>query len=368
MGVSYLVADDVGFSMWFFWVARRLMMVLRDAWGLTSHDQYFEHQGIGAYILLGCIYLWAARRQFAAILRKAVLDSPDVDDSKEPASYRLQVLGFLLALVVILAWGRAAGAHVWAVALMIGLWLVSIVVLTRLVSEAGLFAVWLPTTPPQQVVVRALGSATVGARSITALSFMGWKIQDAASCTMANILQGYKMSDLAALRPRANFWLILGALAVALFASHPSAIYAIYSRTVPGLGWWPANAGNSLPWSITTLIRAPQEYTLGNAGNMALGAGIVSALYWLRQRFLWWPFHPLAYAALLGPQFMGDRYGFSILVGWTVRRLVHRFGGHQAYTLFRHAAVGIIVGNALVLLVWTIINYFYPIGQVLIIE
>jgi hypothetical protein len=32
------------------------------------------------------------------------------------------------------------------------------------------------------------------------------------------------------------------------------------------------------------------------------------------------------------------------------------------------AAVGIIAGNAIVLLFWTIVNYFYPIPQVLIIE
>jgi hypothetical protein len=70
----------------------------------------------------------------------------------------------------------------------------------------------------------------------------------------------------------------------------------------------------------------------------------------------------------MGPQFMGDRYGFSIFIGWLVRRLVNRFGGYKTYRVFRHGAVGIIMGNAVVLIFWTIVHYFHPISGVLITE
>ncbi len=200
------------------------------------------------------------------------------------------------------------------------------------------------------------------------MGYMGWKIQDTASCTMANIFQGYKMADLTRLQPRTVFWLMAGSLIVSLIASHPSAIYAIYSHSVPGLGWWPKNAGASLPQGINQLIAAPREYTSYNYWHMGLGAGIVLVIHLLRQRFLWWPFHPLGYAAIMGPQFMGDRYGFSILLGWVVKKAVKHWGGHKAYQAFRPVAIGLIVGNAVVLLTWTIIHYFHPISSVLIIE
>ncbi len=368
MGVAYLIADDIGFSLWFFWLFRRFMIVGREAAGLTGHQDFFTQQGYGGYILLAVIYLWYARHSFRDIVRKALWGAADVDDSGEPMPYRVSFWGFVACLAAIFLWGRVAGAQIWPLVPMFLLYLVSLTVLTRLVAEAGLFAVWTPLASSHQVVVDVLHSSTVGARNITIMSYMGWKIQDTASCTMANIMQGYKVADLARLRVRAACGLAVAALVVALFASHPPSLYAIYSHTVPALGWWPRNAGAGLGRTIQTLIEAPKEFTLGNYGNIALGAAVVYGLHLMRGRFAWWPFHPLAYAALNGPQFMGDRYGFSILVGWVVRKLVHRFGGYKAYLLFRYAAVGIIAGNAVVLLFWTIVHYFHPIPGVLIIE
>mgnify|MGYP007001814157 FL=1 len=158
------------------------------------------------------------------------------------------------------------------------------------------------------------------------------------------------------------------ALVVGLFASHPASLYAIYSHTVPGLGWWPKGSGSSLGTSLAGMILTNNPFTAGNYGNMVLGGVLVWTLNFLRQRFLWWPLHPLAYAAIMGPTWMGDRYGFSIFLGWLARRLVHRFGGYPAYRLGRSAAVGMVVGNAVVLLTWTIVHYFHPIAGVLITE
>jgi len=318
-------------------------------------------------VLLAVIYCWSARHSLRQIVRHAVRGTPDTDDSHEPAPYRATLVLFVASVVVICLWGHAFGAAVWWTLLLLVLYLVSTVVLTRIVAESGVFAVWTPIAA-QSIIVSACGSRTVGVRGITALSYLGWKIGDTASCSMANILQGYHIADLARLRTRANFGLIVVALMAALFASHGPSLYAIYSRSVPGLGWWPRGAGASLPQGIAALIQAPRPYTLGNYGNMALGAGVTLGLHLLRQRFLWWPFHPMGYAANLGPQFMGDRYGFSILVGWLVRKLVHRFGGYRAYSQWRRAAIGITVGNAVILLLWTIVHYFRPIAGVLIIE
>jgi hypothetical protein len=368
MGVAYLIADDMGGSLWFFWVARRLTRVARNAMGITEQQEFFTHQGIGAYLLIAGAYAWAARHRLSQIARKAVTDDPTVDDREEPMSYRMVFFGFLGSLLVIVLWGKAAGADVWVTLLMMVLYVASILVLSRLVAESGVFAVWTPISPPHDVIVRALGSRAVGAQNITAMGYMGWKIQDTASCTTANIFQGYKMADLAWLKPRTVFGLMAASLVLSLLASHPSAIYAIYSHSVPGLGWWPKNAGASLPQGINQLIVAPREFDAYNYWHMGLGAGIVLIIHLLRQRFLWWPFHPLGYAAIMGPQFMGDRYGFSLFLGWVAKKAVKHWGGHKTYQALRPVAIGFIVGNAVVLLTWTIIHYFHPIPGVLIIE
>jgi hypothetical protein len=368
MGVTYLIADDMGGSLWFFWVLRRMMMVARDAMGYTEMAEYFQMQGVGGYVLIGGAYVWMARHRLREIVQKAVTGTPEVDDSKEPLSYRMVLFGFLGSLIVICGWGLAAGAAVWATLALISVWIISLVVLSRLVAESGVFAVWTPLSAPQDLVTRILGSRTLGPQNITAIGYMGWKIQDTASATVANIFQGYKMADLASLKPRSVFWLMAASMVLALMASHPTAIYAIYSRSVPGLGWWPRSAGASLPQSINQLIVAPRELVGYNYWHMGLGAMIVLVIHLMRQRFVWWPFHPVGYAAIMGPQFMGDRYGFSIFLGWVVKKAVKHFGGHRAYEAIRPAAIGIIAGNAVVLLFWTIVHYFRPISDVLIIE
>ncbi|MGQ9730689.1 MAG: DUF6785 family protein [Candidatus Zipacnadales bacterium] len=368
MGVTYLIADDIGGSLWFFWVLRRLIMVVRDALGYTEMQEYFRMQGVGGYTLIAGAYLWMARHRLREIVQKALVDSPEIDDSNEPLSYRMVFFGFLGSLVVICLWGWAAGAAMWATLALMTAWMISLIVLSRLVAESGVFAVWSPLSAPQDLVVRVIGSRTLGPQNITALGYMGWKIQDTASATMANIFQGYKIADLADLRPRTVFWLMAVSLGLSLMASHPTAIYAIYSHSVPGLGWWPRSAGASLPQSISTLIVAERDLVGYHYWQMGLGAGIVLLLHLLRQRFVWWPFHPVGYAAIMGPQFMGDRYGFSIFLGWIIKKAVKHFGGHRVYEAFRPAAIGIIVGNAVVLLFWTIVHYFRPISGVLIIE
>lgn len=368
IGVTYLIADDMGGSLWFFWVVRRLWIVARDAVGYTEMQEFFQMQGIGAYLLIAGAYAWAARQRLRDIARKALSAATDIDDSREPMSYRLLFFGFFGSLVVICLWGLAAGAALWCTVLMMVLYVASILVLSRLVAESGVFAVWTPIAGPQNLIPRFLGSRVVGVRNITAMGYMGWKIQDTASCSMANIFQGYKMAELGSLKARSAFWLMAAALVVALFASHIPSIYAIYSRSVPGLGWWPKNAGASLPQAINQLIVAPREFQSWNYTQMGLGAGIVLIIHLLRQRFAWWPFHPLGYAAIMGPQFMGDRYGFSIFIGWLIKKAVKHVGGHRVYERVRPAAIGIIVGNAVVLLTWTIIHYFHPIGVSLIVE
>ncbi len=368
MGITYLVTDEMAFSLWSFWIFRRLGGVFRDAIGLTDHSAFFQDMGLGAYTILALLCVWSARHSLRQIAVKAFTGQGQFDDRQEPMSARFMFFGFFASLATIVIWGHLIGAAWWSALTLMGLYMISLVVLTRIVSEAGVFAVWTPFGDQERLIVRALGTDVVGARSITALSYMGYKIRDTASMTPANVIQGYKMAQTARLQPRMVWAITAASLVVALFASHAPSLYAIYSHSIPGLGWWPRATGNALGDGIRGLIVANQRFAPGEYGNMVLGAAVVLFLNFMRQRFLWWPFHPLGFTALTGPDFMGDRYGFSIFVGWLVRRVTQRFGGYKAYRVGRAAAVGLIVGNAVVLLTWTIIHYFHPITNVLIIE
>ncbi len=108
-------------------------------------------------------------------------------------------------------------------------------------------------------------------------------------------------------------------------------------------------------------------FTAGNYGNMALGAGIVMLLNLLHTRFLWWPLHPLAWAATFS-SVVSERFGFAFLCGWLLGRTATKLGGYVTYRRFRPFVIGLIVGHGTTLLIWTVIHYFYPISAALVME
>ena len=367
VGVSCLIPTDIGFSLWFFWLVRRMMIVSRAALGYDPTGGFFDQHGIGAYVFLAAVYLWLARTSFARAARDTFLRRPE-REAEEPVPVRAAFIGALVAVGVIVAWGWVAGARPWAVLAMIVLWLAGIIVVARLVSEAGILVVWSPIWSPQVLLARAAGLEALGPRSITVTTFMAWKIHDSASCTMASVLQGYRTGALSRARPRSVLWIVAASLVLALFVSHPASLETIYRLSVPKLGWWPRGAAQNVPSTINGLIASPQHYKLGEYGNMAAGAAVTGVLQALRMRFPLFPLSPLAYAWVMSPSWTGDRYGFSIFIGWLIKAGALRGGGWRAFEVLRFAALGIIVGDAVGLSLWTAVRYIYPLSQALIIE
>jgi len=268
----------------------------------------------------------------------------------------------------VLWWSGAIGLNpLWALAL-VAILFSAILVLSRLVSEAGLFVYWAPNSPFAGFLINLVGRNNVSAQNAALLAWVSNKIDDLASCTTTNMLQGYKIGNLARLPSRAVFATMAIAVVVTIFACHIPSIYCIYDRSVPALGWWTRNSPASFASTVGSLVAQERHMTWINYTQMAWGALATFFLLAMRQRFVWWPFHPLGYVAMLGQQWPGDRYGFSMFLGWALKWLVVRFGGVQGYRLFRPAAIGLVMGNAFVLFFFLIINFFYPYSGVLVIE
>jgi len=370
MGATYMIPVATGFSLWFFWLLRRFIYVYRTQRGLINHDAYLKYQGLGAYTFLAGLCVWGARHTLRQAVSETLSRDARRDDSAEPMPPRLAVWGVLVSFVVIVGWGMAAGGSPLATFLLALFYVIALIVLSRLVAESGLYAIWTPFDPPQEVVAKLWPQkAGLPNAIVTPLCYMGWKTQDLASATMANVMQGYKVGELVGLRPRSVLWVMAASLFVAYFASHPSSLYALYSNGVYGLGWWPRGAAESVPRQIHdyTAARTAFTWSEGYVG-MVHGAIIVGGLYLLRTFYHQLPFQPFAYAAALGPQFMMDRYGFSIFCGWLVKYLVLKYGGVGTHNKVRPAALGLIAGNSFILLFWTIVHYFRPIEGVLVIE
>lgn len=375
IGITYLLPSDVSLSLWLLWLFKYGLRVARSAVGRPENENAFRHMGIGSYLLLGLLTIWQARGTLAEIYRRAVrpsrpssLERTFDDEAQEIVPGPLAFWGFVLTTLGVVFFTHLLGAD-WPLALLAhGLFLLSALVVARLVSEAGLYAVWSPIGGSESLISQAFGPLALGARNVTALVTVSFHNGDTASLTLASIFQGYKLADLGRLRPRHTLLLICAALALGIVGSHPTALYSIYSRGIPALGWWMRGAGAGLPYGIANRLNNPEAvFTAGHYGNMGVGAAIVLVLSLLHVRYLWWPIHPLAWAATFS-SIVSERFGFSFLLGWLLHRLALKAGGFVAYKRYQPLVLGLIVGNGVTLLAWAVIHYFYPISGALVIE
>jgi hypothetical protein len=377
IGITYLLPADVSFSLWFFWLFKYMLEVARSAAGLPDSGTYFTHLGIGSYVVVAAISVWQARESLGEIARGAVgregkLQTSDLrlqtPKGGEGATETLSFWGFWATALGLVLFYRALGAD-WAPAILgLGLSLISVLVVSRIVCEAGIYAVWSPFWGSDSQINAIFGSEALGAQNLTALARVSFQNGDTCSLTLASIFQGLKVGELARLRREHVLGLMVAALALGIVGSHPTALYSIYSRGIPALGWWMRGAGASLPNAIANYINHPEQvYRAGNYGNMAVGGAVVMALSVLHVRYLWWPLHPLGWAAAFSP-FTSERFGFSFLLGWILHRLAIKSGGYHGYKRFQPIVLGLIIGNGLTLLVWTVIHFYYPISGALILE
>ena len=75
-----------------------------------------------------------------------------------------------------------------------------------------------------------------------------------------------------------------------------------------------------------------------------------------RSRFLWFPFHPLAYIASAG--YPITRLWASFFIGWLIKTLILRYGGQDAVVRSRPFMIGLILGNATAMVFWMIYGFW----------
>ena len=77
-----------------------------------------------------------------------------------------------------------------------------------------------------------------------------------------------------------------------------------------------------------------------NWGFAGIGAAAMGLLMLARQRFLWWPLHPLGLplSAVFSSAF------FSVFLGWLFKTAIVKYGGVKLYVATRPFFIGVILG------------------------
>ena len=74
----------------------------------------------------------------------------------------------------------------------------------------------------------------------------------------------------------------------------------------------------------------------------------------LRSRLPWWPLHPVALP--VSTIAYTHNYFFSVFLAWGIKALVLRFGGANLYRMTKPFFMGIILGEAVCLGMWIVID------------
>ena len=373
VGISYLLSHEVAFSLWFFYLLRLGQAALRMSMGLrTNHAQFAEMQTAGGYLVLALTLLWSARHYLRGVAQDALgrltrTPAREAAGRQEASTRgeRLALWGLAGGFVFILWWASQVGLPVGWAALLMGLFPLVSMVASRVVCEAGMYIYSSPFRL-DQMLFRLIGVRQIGPLNLTLMTMMSWtQIRGTATQFMPQAFQCLKLGSLIETPRVRTIAFLMVAVALTLIVCHVAVPAVIYHYGVFRLGWWPQGSGlgtvNQLASGLRGAVKTGAEDWVG------LGLGGLATLFLvsMRQRFVWWPFHPLGYVAWMG--WPTERYWLSIFLGWIVKMLVVRFAGYQAFQRLKPAAYGLILGVCFIMTFWIVFHFFVP-GKELIVE
>lgn len=366
VGFSYLVNLDVAFSLWFFnllSLAVRGFMKYFNVYVAENLGIYgtgspiFAHQGMGAMIVLVVYGLWIGKEHLSQVLRKAFTNDAKVEDSDEILPYRIAFWGLVGGLAYMSLWLYLCGMPLIIVPIfLIGAFLLFIG-LTRVVAEGGV-AEAVASTISSSAVISAFGSNTLGPQGLTSMALTYVWSADIRTFVLASTANGLKViDDINSKNSRKHlaFWAIMLAATISLLSSIWMLMKLSYSHGgLNGNGWF-YGGGAKAPYNyIASKIVDPSEPNLLGWYLTGFGAVGMGILMFLRQRFLWWPFHPIGFT--IGAVWIMDQIWFSIFLAWFIKICALRYGGLKVYRSLRPLFLGLILGQFVCNGVWLILD------------
>ncbi len=368
IGLAYLLTREISFSFWFFFLFMLFTYagmatlgkedLLLSTGGLQGRPNFIVYQAVGGWAMMAIMLFWTAREYLIRMFREAF--SRNRGDEDEPFSPRFMVFGFLLSFIGLLVWSWFAGINVLVALTFFAIFLMTSLVISRIVIEGG-FLFPQPPFSTLQTMSQTMFGSSIGASSLTKLGFIQPMILvDMRTSVLPAFLHTMKMAEVLRLDRKNLRRLLLCsviALAVASVVTTVASLQVLYSQGgLAGYTWFSKDASTSTFAEIAAAIKTPTGVNAGHWGWIALGAALVWLMVLGRSRFLWFPFHPLGY--LGASAYPIPRLWFPFFIGWLTKTLVMKYGGSDTYVSLRPFMIGLILGNALAMIFWTLIVFW----------
>ena len=367
-GFAYFISTNLSFSLWFFYLLNLIQEGVFSVLGIHSPEELgpwtgsgpvgaiMGHQMMGALIVLVLFGLWTARSHLKRVLNKALHGDAPLDDSGEVMSYRNAACGSVLGVAVMWVWLWKSGIPAWIAPFFILSALVIFMGLARVVAEAGL-----PTVTPEMVpagfVVSGFGVPALGVKGMIATGYtLAWAgdLLVFMSAPLANVL---RLGSGATRGQRALLGAILTAMLISLVISTWFLLYLAYRDGAMNLHRQYFGTFAAYPSSFAAQkVANPTGPSLIGWLWTAAGSLLMGGLMVARQKFIWWPLHPLGFAVSMG--WVMVSIWFSIFLAWLIKVVVLKCGGPAMYGATRPLFLGIVLGQFVVAGIWLIIDGF----------
>ncbi len=351
IGFAYFVRRDVILGLCFFFLLYMVYQIVSTIQGGGEYDPLISHwsqrgpadfvfQGLGAFVALIGVGLWNARQHLLRVVRQAIGGAQE-EDTDEIMSYRGAVIAAVGSLSFMTFWMWSVGLPAWITPLYLMIAFILYLGITRIVAEGGI-PWFVPPMIASDAISGAVGTRALGPEGVVALGFTYSWACDMIILVMACAANGLKVvEETVRRRRRLLFWSMMISLIVTLGGAITVMLEASYSygglnisHTFKEQGFY---QWEDAALRVSTMTDPNWEYV----GHTAFGALLMGLLMFARQRFLWWPFHPIAFPVSL----YTSKMFLSLLIAWGLKSAALGYGGPRLYRTLRPFFLGLIMGE-----------------------
>jgi len=361
VGITVLLRGEVSLSLWFFFWFTKLQRIISHVLGFKSGGEmttwgepgWLGMQPVGGYIAYVALSFWVARGHLRDVWDETV--GTRRHSAGEPLSYRVCFIGIACCFAALLWFCAAAGMSLPAALAQMVIYVILAMALTKVVAESGLLFVQ-ATLSSLETMATFAGTAGIGPRSLTIGMFIERAFMtDLRAFLMPSFCQSLKIADLAGMDKRR----MLQAFAVTIVLSTVICYWAnlkiVYTHSGMACNpWFITGAGPGGFRLLANFLQTPREPSLTNAVAMAAGGGFTLLLFYLRQHFMWFPFHPVGF--IMMQTYPMKVLWFSIFIGWAIKAVIARYGGVKTLIGLQPLFLGIAFGDIFMMVGWLIVD------------
>lgn len=347
VGVAYFIPSRYAVSIWAWMLGYSIYITFGRAY-IPAFQPGHNDQIFGVLVSIVLWVVWLGRNHWYKVGRAMLGTGGGTAESRRDA-----IAGwmFVLGCAGMLIWLTWMGVPLWFSVLCVVSAVVVALLMARIVAETGVPFFWL---------------GRIGLASLAAYFPVKWQSPQAllmtgafyALVTRASAVNATVMSTLALGMDREGgakhqTRVLIGGLAVLAVG------FVVCGAVHLNMGYSSADVTTN-PKTAASVIdawagveRTTYDLFNGSRGDQAIGFGIGAGLLWACSRFPAWPIHPVGFLFVMWS--LGYLIWFSIFLGWLIKVGVISMAGGAAYRKARPLFLGLILGELISIIVWTLV-------------